>query len=136
MGAHGARDRHDPVRPLPRQHSPRDVVHTDKLQYPRPCVSAEEPELRPARWSPQRSFSIQLSNNASEQFTGSLGTLPAGAAHWYGCTPFDGALLPDGYTTGDSADLFLVDGSNLIVFYRPAAYAGATIGVGSKVSCY
>jgi hypothetical protein len=61
VGAHGARDRHDPVRPLPRQHSPRDVVHTDKLQYPRPCVSAEEPELRPARWSQRRVGDVEPS---------------------------------------------------------------------------
>ncbi len=83
-----------------------------------------------------KSFSIQVSNNSSPQFTGGLGTLPAGAAKWYGCTPLAGALMPEGYTRGNSADLFLVDGSNLVVFYRPAAYRGATIGVGAKATCY
>jgi hypothetical protein len=82
------------------------------------------------------SFSIQLDNNASQQFAGGLGTLPPGAAHWYGCTPGGGAFLPKGYTTGDAADMFLVDGADLVIFYRPAAYMGATIGVGSKVTCH
>ena len=45
-------------------------------------------------------------------------------------------MMPEGYTRGDAADLFLVDGSDLIVFYRPAAYQGTTIGVGAKADCY
>ncbi len=61
VGAPGARDRHDPVRPLPRQHSPRDVAHTDKLQYPRPWVSADEPELCTARWSQRRVGDVEPS---------------------------------------------------------------------------
>jgi hypothetical protein len=71
------------------------------------------------------SFSIQIGNNAGETLTGALGALPAGAAHAYGCTP----------PTGRLGDLFLVDGSALILFYRPAAYSGQIIGVGAPVTC-
>ncbi len=45
-------------------------------------------------------------------------------------------MLPEGYTRGNAADLFLISGANLFVFYRPAAYSGDTVGVGARVTCY
>ncbi|HTV10352.1 MAG TPA: hypothetical protein VME20_00690 [Acidimicrobiales bacterium] len=83
-----------------------------------------------------KSFSLMVEDNSQMEFSGGLGTLPSGASKWYGCTPAGGAIMPGGYTTGDAADLFLVDGSSLIVFYRPAAYSGQTVGVGRPITCY
>lgn len=62
-------------------------------------------------------------------------------AKWYGCTPADGAQIPEGADSGPAADLFLLPNTRARapgahVFYCQGAYSGQTIGVGAKVRCY
>lgn len=84
---------------------------------------------------------MRIDNNSDEELLGGLGGFPPAGEGWFGCTPYNGAIMPEGFATGPAADLYLLPnarakGNDAYVFYRQAAYNGETIGVGAKVRCY
>jgi hypothetical protein len=86
-------------------------------------------------------FTIRIDNNSDEELVGGTGPFPPAGEGWHGCTPVDGAQMPEGGDSGAAADLFLLPntpakGNDAYVFYRQAAYNGETIGIGAKVRCY
>jgi hypothetical protein len=86
-------------------------------------------------------FAIPIDNNSDEQLFGGTGKFPPPDEGWYGCTPADGAQMPEGADSGPAADLYLLPNTRAkaagpYVFYRQAAYNGETIGVGANVRCY
>ena len=69
-------------------------------------------------------------------YIGGLGHLPPGTSQWYGCTTDIGARMPAGLSSGDTADLFILNGSKVDVFYRSDGYSGWALGLGTRIYCY